>query len=127
MILVVKDSGGTTGPGTWLWPLTTHPGRILAFLGGSHPLPLLGRKPVRNDPVRARLMCYLILSDSQPGFLLVAEKKTFVVNKNTAFPKLLQGVSADIYSAAEETCPGPLTEKTIYSQEIKLLKDEKLI
>lgn len=56
-----------------------------------------------------------------------SREKTFVVNKNIAFPKLLQGVSADIYSAAEETCPGPLTEKTIYSQEIKLLKDEKLI
>lgn len=54
-------------------------------------------------------------------------EETFVVNKNIALQKLLQGKSANICSTADEMCPGPLTEKTIYSQEIELLNDEILV
>lgn len=124
MVLVVKDSVGTMRPGTQV-----APGCILALLGGSHHLELFGRKPGTNDPVRTRLRYYLVSSRLQSGFQISPESReeTFAVNKNTALQNLLQSRSANICSTADETCPGPLTEKTICSQEIKLLNDEILI
>lgn len=56
-----------------------------------------------------------------------SKEETLEVNKNTALQKLLWGKFKNISSTDDETCPGPLTEKTIYSQEIKLLNDDILI
>lgn len=54
-------------------------------------------------------------------------QETFIVNNKTVLEKLLWGKFINISSTIDETCPGPLTEKTIYSQEIKLLNYDILI
>lgn len=73
----------------------------------------------------AQILPYFIKSSVR--FSPKSREETFVVNKNTALQKLLWGKFTNVSSTDDEMCPGPLTEKTIYSQEIKLLNDEILI
>lgn len=73
----------------------------------------------------AQILRYFIMSSVRVS--PESREETFVVNKNTVLQKLLWGKFTNISSTDDETCPGPLTEKTIYSQEIKQLNGDILI
>lgn len=73
----------------------------------------------------AQMLPYFIMSSIRIS--PESREEIFVVNKNTGLQKLLWGKFTNISSTDDEKCPGPLTEKTIYSQEIKLLNGDILI
>lgn len=73
----------------------------------------------------AQILRYFIMSSVRVS--PESREETFVVNKNTVLQKLLWGKFTNISPTDDETCPGPLTEKTIYSQEIKQLNGDILI
>lgn len=105
-----------------------------AVLGLCHILPTLKLLEKHKPGQSVIQWTSLSLAQVLPYFIMSSvrvspesREESFIVNKNTALQKLLRGKFTNISSTDDKTCPGPLTEKTIYSQEIKLLNDDILI